>query len=52
MAVSPDCSLYLEAVRTGQQDHDYQYMAKNVERVFTTYKDTTFVDAVTDKQIT
>jgi hypothetical protein len=48
MAVSPGCSLYLEAVQTGQQGHDHEFIAKDVERVFTTYKDTTFAGAVMD----
>ncbi len=48
MAVSPSCSLYLEAVQTSQQGHDHEFIAKDVERVFTTYKDTTFAGAVMD----
>jgi hypothetical protein len=40
--------LYLEAVQTGQQGHDHEFIAKDVGRVFTTYKDTTFTGAVMD----
>ena len=48
MAVSPDSCLYLEAVQTGQQGHDHEFIANDVERVFKMYDKTTFAGTVMD----
>lgn len=48
IAVLPTCTLYLEVVQTDQQVHDNVFIANDIERVFTTYKDATFEGAVTD----
>ncbi|RHY18212.1 hypothetical protein DYB32_010416 [Aphanomyces invadans] len=48
MAVSPSCCLYLEAVLTGQQGHDHEFIVQDVQCVFKTYQDTTFAGAAMD----
>lgn len=48
MAVPPVCSLYLEAVQTGQQSRGHEFIARDVQRGFETYKDTAFAGTVMD----
>jgi hypothetical protein len=48
MATSPECSLFLESVFTGQQGHNAAWIAQEIERVFQTYSLKLFACAVTD----
>jgi hypothetical protein len=48
MAVSPTCSLFLESMLTGQQGHDHEFIARDIERVIVHHENTLFTDAVTD----
>ena len=52
MAVSPDCSLFLESVSTGQQGHNHQFIAQDISRVIHHYTSTSFAGAVTDNTST
>jgi len=52
MAVSPECSLFLESVLTGQQGHDHKFIAEDIARVIRNHKFTTFAGAVTDNTST
>jgi hypothetical protein len=52
MAVSPDCSLFLESVSTGQQGHNHQFIAEDISRVIHHYSLTSFAGAVTDNTST
>jgi Protein of unknown function (DUF 659) len=48
MAVSPERSLFLECILTGQQTHTADFIANDIARVIRSYPDTTFAGAVTD----
>ncbi len=48
MAVSPEVSLFLESVATGQQGHTHTFIANDITRVIESNGDTVFAGAVTD----
>jgi Protein of unknown function (DUF 659)/hAT family C-terminal dimerisation region len=52
MAVSPECSLFLESVSTGQQGHDHKFLAADIARVIRKHEGTSFAGAVTDNTST
>jgi Protein of unknown function (DUF 659) len=48
MATSPSKPLFLESVSTGQQSHNAEWIASNIERIVASYPKRTFAGAVTD----
>ncbi|KAH9276817.1 hypothetical protein BASA83_000328 [Batrachochytrium salamandrivorans] len=52
MAVSPEFSFFLKSVSTGQQGHDYKYIAEDIARVIQKYNPTEFAGVVTDNTST
>jgi Protein of unknown function (DUF 659) len=52
IAVSPDCSLFLESVSAGQQGHDQKFIANDIARIFRRHQSTIFSGAVTDNTST
>jgi hypothetical protein len=52
MAASPEFSLFLESVSTGQQGHDHKFIANKIERVIRGHPSTIFVGAVTNNTST
>jgi hypothetical protein len=48
VAASPENTIFLESVMTGQQGHDSEFIAKNIRCVFKLYSSTKFAGAVTD----
>ena len=38
MAVSPECSFFLESVMTGQQQHNHKYIAEDIARLIQKYE--------------
>ena len=48
MATSPEFSIFLESISTGQQLHDATWIAGDMQCVFNAYPSTLFAGAVTD----
>ena len=48
MATSPSSTLFLESVSTGEQNHDANWIASDIQRLMARYSKTTFAGAVTD----
>jgi hypothetical protein len=52
MAASPNFTVFLESVSTGQQGHDHKFIANDIERVIREHASTVFAGAVTDNTST
>ncbi|KAI2498263.1 transposase [Fragilaria crotonensis] len=52
MATSPSSTLFLESVSTGEQSHNAEWIASDIQRVMASYPTTTFAGAVTDNTST
>jgi hypothetical protein len=52
MAISPLMTLFLESVSTGEQGHNADWIASDIERVMAYYPKTTLAGAVTDNTST
>jgi hypothetical protein len=52
MAISPPITLFLESVSTGEQGHNADWIASDIERVIEKYPKTAFAGAVTDNTST
>ena len=48
MVTSPEFSIFLESISTGQQGHDATWISGDIQRVFSTYPSTLLAGAVTD----
>jgi hypothetical protein len=52
MAASPEFTLFLESVSTGQQEHDHKFIADDIERVIREHPSIIFAGAVIDNTST
>ena len=52
MAVSFECSIFLESVATGQISHNHEFIANDIARVIRAYEMNNFAGAVTDNTST
>jgi hypothetical protein len=52
MATSPSTTLFLESVSTGEQGHNAEWIASDIQRVMKCYPTTSFAGVVTDNTST